>query len=236
MRTYEDPVITPAGSAGQPDRTRETHPAYAQIGASRGSGGSFVLYGSDFIHNSHITIRIAPSELDRDLNHDWPHESLRPYIEVILSEAQWATFVSSLNMGAGVQCTLTQKDGVLIPGIPEPKRRVDQFNDELKQDAEQAIAAMATLRAQIEELPIAKKHKDMLLRSHFEADRKLKDSIPFVAKSFAKHVETTTERAKIEIHAHAQNILTRLGLKALGEKALPFLLGGGNEDDSVREP
>ena len=37
--------------------TRLTHPAYGQITVSKVSG-SRVLYGSDFVHHSYVTLRI----------------------------------------------------------------------------------------------------------------------------------------------------------------------------------
>lgn len=92
------------------------HPAYGQIGASRTYGGGRALYGSDFRHNSSVTIRISESEVTRDLSRDWPHAT-REIVEVTLSEAQWATFVSSLNMGEGTQCTLAHVMGERKPPI-----------------------------------------------------------------------------------------------------------------------
>ncbi|KKL96942.1 hypothetical protein LCGC14_1839510, partial [marine sediment metagenome] len=82
--------------------TVERHPAYAQIGAMRvsGSHGAY-LYGSDFRHQHYIMIQIHDSVLHRSLSGDRAHSGKR-LIEVALSEAQWATFVSSLNQGSGV--------------------------------------------------------------------------------------------------------------------------------------
>ena len=48
----------------------------------------------------------------RDLSHDWHHER-EQYIEVAMSEAQWATLVSSLNSTA-IPCTLTYLMGKCI--------------------------------------------------------------------------------------------------------------------------
>src|SRR3954470_19367469 len=97
----------------------EKHPAYGQIAASRvTSGGGATLYGSDFKHSNFITIRVHASEQHRSLSHDW-HYARDMLCEVALSEAQWATFVSSLNAGMGVPCTLSYVAPDGIGPVPE---------------------------------------------------------------------------------------------------------------------
>ena len=128
---YENPVTVTEDSHGSRDATRTTHPAFAQITASRVSGHS-ILYGSDFDHNHYVTISISRSELCRNLSNDWYH-SREELIEVALSEAQWATFVSSMNQGSGVACTLQHFNGKMIPQLPETVNRKAQFNGDLKE-------------------------------------------------------------------------------------------------------
>jgi hypothetical protein len=99
---YQDPTIEKVDSPISD--SVEKHPAYAQIGASRVSGGTY-LYGSNFAHQHYVTISITKSELNRSLSRDWASGG-EEYIEVALSEAQWASFVSTLNSGTGIQCTL----------------------------------------------------------------------------------------------------------------------------------
>ena len=71
----------------------------------------------------------------------------RRIIEVAMSEAQWATFVSSLNQGSGVQCTLdySMQDGS-IPAIAAPKDRRTQFSQELQERFAIAQGALTNLR------------------------------------------------------------------------------------------
>ena len=72
---------------------RINHPSFAEIQVSRINGHK-VLYSSDFNSHNYIALRIHKSEMIRDLSHDWHHER-EQYIEVAMSEAQWATLVSS---------------------------------------------------------------------------------------------------------------------------------------------
>ncbi|WP_186214420.1 hypothetical protein [Burkholderia gladioli] len=191
-----------------------SHPAFAQISANRVSGGT-MLYGSDFQHNQYIAIRIGPSKLHRRLNHDSAMGESRDYIEAKLSEAQWAEFVSSLNVGSGVQCTLDSFNGEMIPALPRPSSRRDQFSAEMKQKIEKSLAHMDDLLEEIDGMKISEKQKEVL-RSHLRMSRQeLLSNMPFVLKCFAEHMEATVHKARVEINAYGTHILMRTGLAAL---------------------
>jgi hypothetical protein len=210
----------------------EEHPAYAQIAASRVSGSAH-LYASDFKHHHFVTVSIHRSVMNRSLSRDWPY-AREEYIEVALSESQWATFVSSLNVGQGVCCTLRHRNGQTVPEIPPPSSRSDQFAEEAKKDAAEALAALAALAEQIDQTPMSQKAKASLLNHVHIARRKLNDSIPFVAKSFTEHVEGVKEAAKIEINAHVNAVITRAGLQAIADgKPFELLEAGEREEGGV---
>jgi len=118
------------------------HPAFGQIRASRVSGHA-VLYGSDFVHQGFVTITISTSQLQRTLAREW-YFGKSEVIEVALSEAQWATFVSSMNMGSGVPCTIERQAGVgLIPGLPPPAP-TQNFKADVHKAAAEALEAART--------------------------------------------------------------------------------------------
>jgi hypothetical protein len=227
-KKYEDPVITPSAERGGDKTSTETHPAYAQIGASRSQGGQTVLYGSDFVHNGYMSVRIYPSQKQRSLSRDWFSASVTPYIEVMMTEAQWATFVSTPNSGMGVPCTMSYRNGEQIPAIPEPVDRVEQFSGEMSKTQAAALRYCEEMSATIEELPVAEKNKKALRSRLHMIQMTIDKNVPFVAKQFSEHVEKTAERAKIEVHAYAQGIISRLGLEAIA-KNLPFVTQGSKQ-------
>lgn len=197
--------------------TVHKHPAFAQIGASRVSGGAS-LYGSDFQHQNFVRIHISGSEMRRSLSNDWPF-SRRTYIEVDLSEAQWASFVSSMNVGQGILCTLRYQGGEQIPELPPAASRRDQFKDEAKATCKEAMKRIDELCAEISELKISQKAKDELVKRARRVSSTMTSSLPFVLDQFAEHMETTVEKAKIEINAYAVNTVMRAGIASLGGAA-----------------
>jgi hypothetical protein len=223
MRPIQEPVRDLADWAGGSKVERLSHPAFAQIGVTRSSGGHTALYGSDFNHNAYLTIRIAHSDLQRDLAHDWPGER-RTFVEVALSEAQWATFVSSPNMGSGVQCTLQSLQGEQIPGLPDPVSRAEQFAGEARERLDRATSRLDEMLAEIDALGLPKGKVEKLKSEIRMARQDLASNLPFVAKSFEEHTERVTESAKAEIHGYMTGVMMRAGLAALTDAAPPLLL------------
>jgi len=214
-RNIEDPVVRiEPGPSG--DTEVSTHPAYGQIGTSRVSGHAN-LYDSDFRHNAYMTITIRKSQLHRDLHRDW-HFAHQEIIEVALSESQWATFVSSPNSGMGVPCTIQHMDGQIIPGLPDPSSRADQFSKEMADTLGKSIGTLKALLGQIDEQGLPKKKADAIKRAIEHALMQINSNVPFVAKSFEEHTEAVVEAAKAEIHGYMTGVLNRAGIEALGRK------------------
>lgn len=213
----EEPHVEVSEGFSHREETKTTHPSFAQISVSRCSGGNTALYGSDFIHHNYVMLTISESELHRNLSNDW-HFPRRQIIEVALSEAQWATLVSSFGQGSGVPCTLQWLQGIgPIPRLPSPKSRSDQFSAEMKKDMEDTFKHLDELSEEIKAntTGLSKKKQDALLSKVRGIYTKLTSSLPFVADQFSEHMETEVERAKVEIHGYATNLFQRAGIDAL---------------------
>ena len=212
--TIEQPKVEQITGIGNYGETKATPPAFGQVSAARVNGRAN-LYGSDFSHNGYVTLSIKGSELRRSLSRDW-HFEREQIIEIALSEAQWATLVSSLNNGGGVPCTLMwQQEKGLIPRLPDPEKRVDQFTAEMQEDFADAVAAVDVLKEQIKGMGLSKKRTDELISQADLVSKKLTSSAPFVAEQFAEHMEEEVERAKVEIHGYASQLFQRAGVTAL---------------------
>lgn len=229
MRPAELPQV---GPADRHDQTVETHPAYGMIGASRVTGDC-LLAGTDFTHHNSVRVTLYHAEVGRMLSHDWWHtKNLMPISEVYLSEAQWATFVSTLNSGDGTPCTITQLGRELIPAIARTTSRHEQFTqeaDEHRTAVIEALNAVGTLIAESRE-KMPRKIADALTAQVTKALQQIGVNLDFVGQSFAKHVERTIEHAKIEVNAYVTGVIHRTGLAALKDHAPVIELGPSREE------
>ena len=216
MTTHVTPTRTLTPGSAHEDYIEE-HPAYGVIGASRvsaggGPYGGKALFGSDFAHKNHIVIRIGPATLRRGLSNDWVGGGRTPYVEVALSEAQWATFVSSLNIGDGVPCTVEWLSGKRVPSIARDDSRREQNREEVNQTLADALAHIDAVMAST---ALRKSDRERLAL----AKQELLSNLPYVAEQFDRHAERTVERAKMEVNAYVTSTLMRAGLGALAPGA-----------------
>lgn len=209
-----EPLITP--EPGPLGGEKWQHPAYGSITVSRISGRAN-LFRSDFAHNQYIQLSLYPAELNRSLSRDWvfPRRTT-PILEISMSEAQWAAFVSSHNVGEGTPCTIESVEGVERPRLPPPKSRSDQFRAEADATFQAALDSLNGLTDMIQRLGLTAKKTELLLAEANKDRRSLSDSLPFIAQQFEQHVETTVEAARVEVNAYATQLLVRAGLDAIG--------------------
>jgi hypothetical protein len=213
----------------------EVHPAFGQISASRmtvggGPGAGAVLFDSDLKHQHTVRITVQRAVRKRNLNQDWIHETGPDLIEVELSEAQWASFVSSMNT-SGVPCTIraTETDH-RVPELPYDPRLAHSM-------AEVKGAAVATFgkireardayEKALEEKAPAKVRNEALRALHYAIENS-GASLTFAAKTLVEHTENVVQRARADIEAMVAAEATRLGLEAgqaSGLLELPALPG-----------
>lgn len=228
---WPDPVAPEQRPDPNGRGTIETHPAYALVRASRISSHPGVnLFGSDFRHRQYVCLEVARADRRRDLSNDWVHGDMTPLIRVALSEAQWATFVSSLNVGEGAPCTLERVANDLVPEILQLTDRRQQFRDEM-QDRLAIVKQNLDALAQAVKLPaLSGKKQGELLSLISTAQQNLGCNLDFVAEQFDEHMEATVEKAKAEIQGHIGSVLAKKGLQALAggmpTPALPMLMEG----------
>lgn len=232
-RTVE-PTIEPYGHASRSGATIERHPAYAVIQANR-VGGDTSLFQSDFRHNGFIRISIARAEVVRDLSNDWVHSSnMDRLIEVDVSEAHWAHFVSAMNIGAGTPCTLRQIDRQPIPGIARPTNRHEQFKRESSEAVQRSMQHLQALRNAIAESGLSQKKQKELLDHVMFAERGVGSTQDFVAEQFGEHIERTVEHAKAEVSGYVNGAIRQVGLQALAagsaQGVAPLKLGFPGEE------
>lgn len=205
------------------ERGAEEHPAWGMIGASRvqcGPPGS-TLFDSDIRHGHTIVVRLGAASRSRDLHRDFLFNE-RGIIEVEMSEAQWASFVSSMNVGGGVPCTIRRRGRELVPGFPFTPRMKESL-DEVRSAANRAAEKVRTAF-----VVYAEKKNAANLRSLQTAIENMPANVTFAATSLTKHAENVVQRARADIEAMVVAKAQQLGLEP-GDVTGTALLGDGDE-------
>lgn len=204
-------------------------PSFGQIAVSRSSGGQR-LFACSVENHSVVRIRITGASIRRDLNRDWIHGDASPIVEVHMSPAQWAEFVSSFNT-SGVPCTLayTKEDG-MIEHIPEENKR-EVFTGEFESNIKKATAKAAHLEAKAQEIlkrpgPVKATEKAELLSAMFEMTRIVRDSIPFMANQWNEQMDKSVIEAKKELEAYTTMFVEKLGMEAIKSGTATLALPG----------
>lgn len=199
----------------------EKHPAWALIGASRVSTSppGAALFDSDIRHQHYVVVRIRRASRDRHLNRDWLH-GREEIIEVAMSEAQWASFVSSMNTGDGVPATITRFDGPVPGVIHEP--RLAESMDEVRDAGKKALAHIEEAFKKVEEKPTKANIKSLR-----HAIENAPSNMRFAAESLTEHAENVVQRARADIEAMVLSKAEHLGIDPAEAGRLE--LGGGED-------
>lgn len=187
----------------------ERHPAWVLIGASRvQSHPGTALFDSDLLHQHYVVVTLRRAERKRDLNHDYKY-GREEIIEVAMSEAQWASFVSSMNTGDGVPATLLwdrTRDDPEVPGVPyEPRLQVSM--DEVHAAAHRAWAEVQEAFEAVK----AKPTKANLWTLEI-ALRNTTPNIDFAAEKLSEHAENVVQRSRADIEAFVVSKARQLGI------------------------
>ena len=192
----------------------KTHPSFGMLGFSRCQSGGTYLAGSPVRSMEFIKLSLKHSEMHRDLSHDrWFARG--QIIEVWLSPAQFATLLTSMNVGDGVPCTIRYADGEDKPMPPQPDCVNAKIQNEFKSDCEKTAKALDAALAMAKAGVTTKKAQAELVSALQTAQQMIASNMPFVQQSFAEANEKTVVAAKAEVDAFITGYTMRTGLKQM---------------------
>ena len=205
---------------------KQEHPAYGVIRVSRVSGGDRRLFGSKIKHSHWMSIEISTAAIERNLSQDWiyPRNTIA---SVEMSEAQWATFVSSPGVGGGVPCTIeTMRDGqwMRVEPMPEPESEREaarqEFADKMK-DVHATFERVQAMLGKAIDTPGPVKKSDLrTIHDLLYTLTNLKSSMRFAEEQFERAMEQSVEAAKADLDAHITMTAQRLGLDTVRRTGL----------------
>ena len=214
----------------------ESHPSYATIHVSRPQGGGTSLFMSPFTHQHYMTVSIRRAYRRRSLSNDWVFGEGAELIEVAMSEAQWAKFVSSAGMGGGTPCTMMRLGGSLVQECPQ-QADLHRFHDDVKtrmdKAAEGLTKAVERAEALLASKSATKAERAAVLAEISKVKSQLTDGLPFVAKQLQERMEHIVTEGKVEIDAYVNKTIQNAGLAHLNDGKAPVSLNlgpGKNKD------
>lgn len=207
------------------DEDFETHPAFGVVGFSRVSGNPGKLFGSNLTtHGSYIMLRISQAKRRHDLGRDLVMADRRERaIEVSLSAEQFAQLLTTMNVGDGVPCTITRRDGKRVPDMPageksEPERIQENFEENTKEFTAQLGVGIKEARESLRgKAPMRRKERDHIAEVLEWVLREVQSNMPFHLRQFQESTDRTVNQAKAEVDSFVTTVAFNAGMDKLRE-------------------
>lgn len=174
------------------------HPSFGLIEWSRTRGQRSNMFMSSLQHSTWITIRIRGARRIRSSTHDTRASGAgeQNHIEVSMTEAQFAAFISNPNQMDGVPCTISSIGGKRVEQCPDDDQLL-QFQDELHSSANEVVREAKEALDQLNSISIdgvikKKELREQLhnVRSKLEATiLGISSNMPFLVTQFNEHME-----------------------------------------------
>lgn len=222
----------------------ENHPAYGLVGIHRITGTK-KLYGSALDnHAGFMTLTVYRSTRHHSLSRDWySAKSVRPLLEIHMSSAQFAEFITTPNVGFGVPCTLHyvkgcdncegEVDRISSEATTEATKIVESFQVDLENTLAKLKSILHECESVLEKKALNKQDRGQVLKLLKCAVQEFGSNIPFVLSQFQEAADKTVAQSKAEIDAMFGTVINRLGLREL--KKDPTLLLERNAGSSIED-
>lgn len=212
------------------DKEWEEHPSYGMITVTRAQvgGRGLALFGSDAMHHHCVNVEIRNAKRKRDLSTEWYHGD-KTLNSFMMTEGQWARFVSSFGDGNGTPVTFRYTESNLkIPPCPDPIPIITPFDADITERANLIKNAAQNAKSKVAELLASKKPAtkaelgtiagllDTLLTN-------VHSNLGFVEKCFKEKMQHHLDQSMVNFE---QQVAHSLKMKGLGEMLKQFQASG----------
>lgn len=187
------------------------HVSYALASFSRFQTTSKDFFNSTIKHNSGISLTIQGAQLTRnaELHTEYVHtdSGRQTYIEIQMSNSQFAELLTSMNIGEGVPVTLvrTKEDGRIMYKPPFQETIEQRADRMLDTERDKTVEALKKCVEKINEIidgkTVKKEQKAELARLLDYIVEISKNGFQFAESQFQRGVEKDIQRIKSEIDA-----------------------------------
>lgn len=199
--------------------TETVHPSFGLIRAGRiSSSHPIKLFDSVHGHRDAMSIEITGARRIR--NEDTHTTSIyqeEQHIEILMSEAQFAHFISSPNTRTGTPCTIQYIGRNKVEECPVDDTHKN-YKKELHQDMTDILTTVERNLQRVEELnskksPLNKDEKQELYDMMYFLRQELRSNIPFLTQRLQEDMNKVVEQAKTDIEAHVSNVIQQMGME-----------------------
>jgi len=214
---------------------KQKHPSYGMMRFSRiQSSYAVPFFGTRLLHRNWIELTISEGESGRDLSRDW-HMDGKQLIRVRLTEAQFATLITTLNYGSGSPCTIQRYNGEMVPDPPEQENLIDLTKFEHSERMKATSRRVRDIINQMKNAIIGTVKKGDIKEIISKLEILMHDlgpNLKFEREQFDKHMAETVSEAKADIEAHVAASIAQTGIQALANQ-VPVMkeLKGATEDE-----
>ena len=200
----------------------ESDPAYGMVSFSRCSGNPGTLFGSPLTNHEHfVRLSIGRGQSTFDLGSQRfyrPHDG--ELIEVLLSAAQFAELITTMNVGLGAPCTISRLNGKQVPRpAPSEVHETTKVHNEFRATVQKMVAKLneqeAALNEILEKKALTKQDRNTLSRVISEARSTYEDLAPFMLEMFQESADKVVSHAKAEVDAVMTHSVMVAGLASL---------------------
>lgn len=198
------------------------HPAFAMISASRVSTTGMNLFGSNVPCSSLMSVKLfhASTKTENGKEYYYPKEEI---IEVFLSSAQWAEFLTTMNIYGGVPCTIRSIGNEPVACIAPYKDNVSEsgrkeFKKKMQRIDEAAKTAKRELTSILSKPSLSKKDREQIMSLVENIGRYYAENAEHALQLFEEQVDRTVVEAKAEISNFYSNFLLKMGGEAFAKR------------------
>lgn len=198
------------------------HPSYGMLHISRMSstGGGRRLFGSPLAtHYGTIRLTISKATWTHDLHHDRFFGMSKDYIDIEMSQAQFADAITSLNIGSGTPCTIRYVQGKRIDDPPdyvtESEYIRDNFESKFEDMSKRTKKYADEIMGLTSKMPAKVKRQIEIALDVMQ--QQINSSLPFVMEQFQEATTRITTAAKAEVDGFVTAQIRAAGLQAIAE-------------------
>jgi len=194
------------------------------------------LFGSSIKHERTIAIRISRADKKRGLNRHWYHGRER-LIDIELSASQFTDAITTMNNVPGTPVTLRYVNGEKMEDCPDESQRElfeKEFEQKIRDVSNQALSLKRLADDLLNQKGAMKVGDKKKLQSIIYAlVQNVRSNVPFIQSSYNEAMDKTTSEAKAEVESFFNNMIARLGLKALQDKYSAPQIEGGKSNQII---